>query len=70
MRVDIEYIRYLQAERIEFNALPLEEIEFYEGNRKLDIDPKVLEDFGFTGLMNIDFVMSGFYDGGFDQWDK
>ena len=61
MKIAIEYIRWLQDERVKINKTLLDEIEFYENGMKVIIDKATIEDFAFTGLANIDFILSGFY---------
>lgn len=62
-RVDIEDIRYINAKRVEINMLNLQDIVFYENGKPVEISEKVLEDFRYTGLSNIDFITSEFYLG-------
>ena len=61
MKIAVEYIRWLQNERLKINKVPLDEIEFYENGMKIVIDKTKIEDFKFIGLANIDFVLSDFY---------
>lgn len=61
MKIAIEYIRWLQDERVKINKTLLGEIEFYENGMKVIIDKATIEDFAFTGLANIDFILSDFY---------
>lgn len=56
MRIDIEYVLKLQAERKKINELDLSKIEWYEDGKKVKISPKVIEGFKFTGLCNTDFI--------------
>lgn len=70
-RVDVEEVFRLQDERRKINALKLEEIDFYEDGKKVSIDKKILDDFRFCGLSNVDFVDSGFYkDGWTEVWEN
>lgn len=62
MKVAIEWVQYLMEERAKINHLELCDIEFYEKGVKLDIPEEVIKDFEFTGLNNIDFVWSEFYN--------
>lgn len=61
MRVDIEQVRKIQEERMKINKMDLEDIEWYEGGKKIEISPKVIEDFKFCGLNNTDFIISEVY---------
>ena len=56
MRVDIEHVLKLQAERRKINELDLNDIEWYEDGKKVEVSPKVIEEFKFTGLCNTDFI--------------
>jgi len=61
MKVAVEYINWLQEERSKINMVPLEEIEFFENGMKVNINKAVVDEFTFTGLINVDFITSGFY---------
>jgi hypothetical protein len=67
MRVDLEEVWDIVKRRKAINAPMIEEIEWYEGGVKLEIDPMITRDFFFIGLNNMDFITSGFYKTG---WDK
>lgn len=56
MRVDVEHVLKLQAERKKINDLDFDEIEWYKDGKKVEIDPEVKEEFKFTGLTNICFT--------------
>ncbi len=62
-KISIEFIKRLHRHRSLINSEDLENIEFYEKGKKVDIDPKLIEEFKFTGLNNIDFIVSGYYKG-------
>jgi len=66
MKIAIEYIKWLSDERAKVNMVRLEQIEFYENGMKVDIDKAIIEEFELCGLNNNDFILSGFYLGGFD----
>ena len=61
MEIAIEYIRFIQEERAKINRCPLEDITFFENGMAVGIPQKVVADFAFTGLNNIDFIWSDFY---------
>jgi len=58
MRVDVEDIYALQDERARYNRLDLKDIEFYHDGELVTIPEEVLEEWRFTGLSNICFVMN------------
>ncbi len=62
MRIDYEDILAHAEERAEFNRPALTEIEFYKDGKRVDIPESVLSEFKFTGLNNIDFFTSDFFD--------
>jgi len=69
MRVDIEHVLKIQAERFRINTLNLKEIEWYENGKKVEISPELIEEFLFTGLCNTDFIISEYYKGkGTTMW--
>lgn len=61
MKIAVEYIRWLQEERAKINALPLEEITFFENGMKVVVPKEVVNDWDFSGLNNTDFITSGRY---------
>jgi hypothetical protein len=61
MKVNIEHIKYLKSEQRKINKIPLESIKFYEKGKLLKIDKSLVNEFKFTGLANIDFIMTDFY---------
>jgi len=61
MKINIEYIEWLQNERDKINNTPLAEIEFFKDGVKVDIAQETIEDFNFVGLSNIDFIETGYY---------
>lgn len=68
-RIDVEEVLRLQAAIRRINSLKLEEIDFYENGKKLDIDEKIRTDFKFCGLSNVDFIDTEFYkDGWTEVW--
>ncbi len=62
-QIIVENVRVHQAERAVYNQPDLFEVEFVYNGEVVDIDPKVIEEFKFTGLSNIDFVEDY-------EWDK
>jgi len=60
-RVDIEDILEHYEFRKRINSIPISEIEFYEDLKKVEIDPKLIEQWVYTGLNNLDFITTGFY---------
>lgn len=61
IRIDIEEIFEICERRKTINKLDLADIEFCSKGIPLNIDPKVTEEFSFTGLNNIDFITSNYY---------
>ncbi len=63
MKVSIENIKWIHEQRAKINREPLENIEFYEQGKKIDMPEQLIEDFCFTGMNNVDFILTGFYTG-------
>ena len=61
LKIHVEEIIYLDEQLRRINRVPLNEIEFYENGVKLEIDPKLIEEFEFTGLGNVNFVLMKYY---------
>ncbi len=64
MKVAVEYVQWLMEEKSKINRVKLEDLELYENGMKLDIPRKVIEDFDFTGLSNVDFILSDYREKG------
>ena len=62
MKIAVEYVNWLAEERSKINQQKLGDIELFENGMKLDIPQKVIDDFEFTGLSNVDFILSDFRD--------
>ena len=62
MKVHLETIDLIESIRLSINSAPLEEIDWYKDGEKLLIDPDRIDNFGYTGLSNIDFIRSGYYE--------
>lgn len=56
MKVDINDVRVLHAGLHAINKIPLEELEFYDGDKPIPISANDLEEWRFTGLNNVDFI--------------
>ena len=61
IKIDIEEIFEICERRKTINNLDLMDIEFCSKGVPLNIDPKVVEEFSFTGLNNMDFITSNYY---------
>lgn len=59
--LDVNKIRELKRQINEVNMLLLDDCEFVEDGKPVTICPKVLEEWRFTGMNNVDFVTSGAY---------
>lgn len=60
MKIAIEYVEWLIEEKSKINRVPLKDLELFENGMKLDIPKKVIDDFDYTGLSNVDFILSDF----------
>lgn len=57
MKIDINEVTRLHNRLAEINRLPLEQIEWMDGDKKIEVTPEAVADFKFIGLCNEDFVM-------------
>ena len=60
-RIDINRIRALHEEIQEFNEMELNDVEFVEDGKVVNIKPKVIKDWLYCGLCNRDFIVGDFY---------
>ncbi len=65
MKLDIEEIIKIQKTLDEINKVELDEIEFYENGKKLNISKEYIKDWKYTGLDNKNFILTGCYKFGF-----
>ncbi len=68
IRFDVEEIEAPLAFLKKLNSFPLEEIEFYEGGEKVEIDPRVLDHWRFVGLVNKSFIELGCHRMSWEDW--
>ena len=61
VQIAIEYVKWLQSERLRINKLKLSDIEWTENGEVLPISPNIIEKFEYTGLLNTDFINSDYY---------
>lgn len=67
-RIKISDIHSNQDFRDKINKLSLDEIEFVDDNGDIiKIDKSIIDDFKFTGLNNIDFILTDFYKEGWTE---
>ena len=66
MRVDIEYVRWLDEERRKINRADIEEITWYENGEIVAISQNIFDHWGYVGLSNFDFITGDFYKG--EHW--
>jgi hypothetical protein len=69
---DVVYISDISEiikRKTEINSMNLSNIKFIDDNGDiLKIDNNVIEDFKYTGLSNFDFISTGFYKNGFQNY--
>lgn len=66
--ISISEILEIEARRTEINSYDLRDITFLDENDEaVVIDQKIIDDFRFTGLHNINFITSEFYKRGFED---
>lgn len=67
MEVKLEDIIKHIAFREKVNTTALSDIVFTENGEPVDIDKRLVDEFRFIGLNNIDFILTGFYKDGFED---
>lgn len=61
MKIAVEYIKWLAEEQARINQKDLNDIEFFENGMKVEINPEIIKQFKFVGLLNTDFILSRYY---------
>lgn len=62
MLVFVEDLRELYGKIQAINQTPLEDIVWMKNGQLIEASNKLVEDFKFTGLSNVDFILSGYYE--------
>jgi hypothetical protein len=66
-KLDVEYLRTLHEEYRRISKLSLDDIEFYEHGKKLDIDPQVIMSALHMAISPFMFIEAGYYK---NDWRK
>ena len=61
VRIDAELIKSICNTIDYINSLDLEDVVFYQKGKALDILKQDIADFKYTGLSNIDFILTEFW---------
>ena len=61
IRIDIKEIFDIEDRRRIINNFDLMDIVFCVDGDPIDIDPRIKQEFKYTGLNNIDFITSNYY---------
>jgi hypothetical protein len=61
VRIDIEDVFALRKEMKRINSMPLCEIEWFENGKPIVVSQEKLDEFLFTGLSNMDFILTDAY---------
>jgi hypothetical protein len=59
--IDIDRIKAIYMEIRVFREADLKDIEFFENGEPVKVNPKLIEEWKYTGLSNLEFVMLGVY---------
>jgi len=59
-KISIEDVYEIDEEMREINQIPLDEIEWTFNGEVVDVDSQIVSEFEFTGLTNMDFILSGY----------
>jgi len=57
MKVNVEAVNRIQRERARINRIALKNLELYEDGKRIKITKKTIDDWNFTGLSVIDFIL-------------
>ena len=60
--IDLDEVDYITARRRRINAIDIRKATFVQGDKVIHVSTKAREDFRFTGLSTIDFVLAGFLE--------
>lgn len=61
--VDINYVKGLKKYMTKINKMDLKDIIFEDCGDIIEVDDKLIEDWKYTGLNNIDFIWTKYYKG-------
>lgn len=63
--IDVDYVMDIYEKRKYINSLKLSECVFYENGALIEIPQKIFNDWAYTGLNNMDFIVQRFWETGF-----
>jgi len=64
MIIDINELLQMEAKRKEINDIPIEDIQWQDGEKMIPISPELLNEWKFIGLSNINLITTGYYKNG------
>lgn len=64
VKIDINELIQVETKRNGINAIPLNDIQWMNGDVELIVNPETLDEWKFIDLSNIDFVTMGIIDAG------
>ena len=68
MEIKLEDIEKWNSFRHKVNGTKLEDIVFTKDGSPVELAENAVRDFVFTGLNNMDFILTRFYEMGFEEY--
>lgn len=59
--VDVGYVRSLLSQLERINAIPLEQIDLFDGGERIDLTPEIIEEWRMIGMSNQAFIEMEFW---------
>lgn len=67
MKVNVEEVKAIYERLDEINSVKLDDIEWYKGGKKIEIDADILRKYKWYGLPNSFFIRDGDYKDGVNR---
>jgi hypothetical protein len=67
--VKIEYVNEIYEKYKELCNLDLDTVIFTEDDKEVNIAPKIIDEWKFTGINTVDFITTEFYKTGFGKFE-
>jgi len=62
MKIDINEVKNIQKRMDEINSVPIEHIQWMDGDKEIIVSSEHIKEWKFIGLDNMSFISTGFLE--------